>query len=105
MKMASLGLLEVILVRAYPQGTGIPLSSLFGVNNPFGFAIFSRADVEDSFLASRQSSFLRTDIKLFLAPKIMLFLVGSCLGSVSRGQLLWSFAGGQGLAVAWPKSS
>jgi hypothetical protein len=56
----------------------ILLSSLFGANNPFGFAIFSRADVEDLFLASRHKLFLAADIKLFLAANFMLFLAGSC---------------------------
>ena len=68
----------------------ILLSSLFGANNPFGFAIFSRADVEDSFLASSISSFLQADVKLFLALNLMLFLAGRLLGSVSCGQLLRS---------------
>ena len=66
----------------------ILLSSSFGANNPFGFAIFSRSDVEDSFLASRYKHFLAGGQQLFLPPNFMLFLAGSCLCSVSRRQLL-----------------
>jgi hypothetical protein len=43
-------------VTALPCFAGelrILLSSLFGVKNPFGFAIFSRTNIEDSFLVSR----------------------------------------------------
>ena len=56
----------------------ILLSSSFGANNPFGFAIFSRSDVEDSFLASRH--------KLFLAGGHTA-LSPAKLYALSRGQL------------------
>jgi hypothetical protein len=64
MKTASLGLLEVMVARAYAGGgdvTALPLfrrelrillSSIFGEKNPFGFAAFLSSDVEDSFLVS-----------------------------------------------------
>jgi hypothetical protein len=68
----------------------ILLSSLFGEKNPLGFAIFLQSDVKPLFLASRQSCFLRADIMLFLAGGCQALSPGSCLGSVSRGQLLRS---------------
>jgi hypothetical protein len=91
MKTASLGLLEV-KVRALP-GEGdvtaspcfrrelrILLSSIFGEKNPFGFAAFSRSDVED-----------------LLRGVETLFLAGGH-NALTRRQLLWSFAG----VKVWP---
>jgi hypothetical protein len=49
---------DVTALPLFRQGARILLSSLFGANKPLGFAIFSRVDVEDSFLASRHKLFL-----------------------------------------------
>jgi hypothetical protein len=50
---------------------------MFGEKNPFGFAIFSWTDVEDSFLGVDET----------------LFLAGGH-NALCRRQLLWSFEGG-----------
>jgi hypothetical protein len=55
---------DVTALPLFRRELRILLSSIFGEKNPLGFAIF------------------------------LLFLTGGCLGTVSCGQLLWSFAGG-----------
>jgi hypothetical protein len=55
---------DVTALPLFRRELRILLSSIFGEKNPLGFAIF------------------------------LLFLAGGFLGTVSRGQLLWSFAGG-----------
>jgi hypothetical protein len=82
-ELRKLGLLR--LVAGDNVWGGTEDSSLFSFwrEQSVQFAIFSRADVEDSFLASSISSFLQADVKLFLAPNLMLFLAGRRLGSVA----------------------
>ncbi len=63
---------DVTALPLFRRELRILLSSIFGEKNPFGFAIFSWTDVEDSFLRVVKRSFLRADITLFVA--------GSCYG-------------------------
>jgi hypothetical protein len=67
---------DVTALPLFRRELRILLSSIFGEKNPFGFAIFSWTDVEDSFLGSET-----------------LFLAGGH-NALCRRQLLWSFAGG-----------
>jgi hypothetical protein len=84
MKRAKLGLLEVLGLVEKPagglcrRGAGILLSCLFETNRPFGFAIFSWADV---------GFFLRVDITFFLAGGHKALSRGK-LYALSCGQLL-----------------